>query len=349
MTTILISLVIAFSASLCAIKAIKPISYKIGLVDVPNHRKKHNGEIPLIGGIAVFVGVLTACSILYPHSQVLDLYLISSALIVFVGALDDYRELAVSVRLCAQVLISSIMVFGANLHIESFGNILGFGSVELLWFGYPITVLAVIAAINAFNMTDGIDGLAGSLSVVSFLSLACLMLLSNAQYSYVPLILAFATIPYLAFNLGLIGGQAKKIFMGDAGSMFVGLSVVWLLVLGSQGESPAFRPVSALWIIAIPLWDMCAITLRRISQGRSPFMPDREHLHHIFLRMGYSSKKSLVLIVCLAVIFAMVGVLGELYQIPEIVMFVGFLLLFAGYYFSLKHVWKLTKIAKVVG
>jgi UDP-GlcNAc:undecaprenyl-phosphate GlcNAc-1-phosphate transferase len=327
---------------------IKPIAFKIGLVDVPNNRKRHIGEVPLVGGIAVFVGVLTACTVLYPQSPVLNLYLISSALIVFVGVLDDYRELAVSVRLFAQVLVSSIMVYGAGLHIESFGNILGFTDISLGWFSYPMTILAVIAAINAFNMTDGIDGLAGSLSLVSFVSLGLLMLSSSSYYSQLPLILAVATLPYLAFNLGILGGQAKKIFMGDAGSMFVGLSVVWLLILGSQQEQAAFRPVTALWVIAIPFWDMCAITVRRLSHGRSPFMPDREHLHHIFLRMGISSTKSLCVIIFLSVVLASFGVFAELNLIPESVMFGMYVLGFLVYYYTLKYVLNTYKLSESV-
>lgn len=336
MSSIIIAVITSFVASFSAIKLIKPFANKIGLVDTPNGRKRHSGEVPLIGGIAVFMGVLTSCSILYPNGNILNLYLISSALIVFVGVLDDYRELPVSIRLVAQIIVSSIMVYGADVHIVSFGNILGLGELHLGWLGYPITIIAVLAAINAFNMVDGIDGLAGLLSLVSFTSLAILMISNSSTYSYLPLILAFATLPYLAFNLGIVGGQTKKIFMGDAGSMFVGLSVVWLLVLGTQVEEFAFRAVTSLWIIAIPLWDMCAITLRRIAIGRSPFKPDREHLHHIFLRLGYSSTKSLIIILSLSIVFSALGLIGEWLDVPEYFMFTAFIVMFAVYYYILK-------------
>lgn len=332
MLTLGIALLVAFMASLLAIKLIKPFAFRVGLVDIPNHRKLHNGEIPLIGGIAVFIGVLTSSAVLYPSSSVLNLYLISSALIVFIGVLDDYKDLTVSFRLVAQILISCIMVYGAGLHIGSFGNLLSLGEVVLGLVGYPITILAVIAAINAFNMSDGIDGLAGYLSLVSFLSLAFLMVSSHNQYSYLPLLLAFSTIPYLLFNLGYAGGQAKKIFMGDAGSMFVGLSIVWLLVIGSQGEHAAFRPVAALWIIAVPFWDMCSLTIRRIRRGRSPFMPDRDHLHHICLNLGMSSQRALLLIGCFATLMATVGIMMEYFRFPEYIMFGLYLAIFAIYH-----------------
>lgn len=327
-----VSLLVAFLASLLAIKVIAPVAYRIGLVDIPSARKKHIGEVPLIGGIAVFIGVLTSSTLIYPQSITLNLYLISSALIVFIGALDDYKELSVEVRIVAQVLVSTIVVYGAGVHLASFGNITGLGEFSLGWFGYPLTVLAIIACINAFNMTDGIDGLAGFLSLNAFFSLSLLMLVGGSSFSLLPLLIAFSTLPYLAFNLGIAGGSTKKIFMGDAGSMFVGLSVVWILLIGSQGESTAFRPVTALWLIAIPFCDMCAITIRRISHGHSPFKADRQHLHHILLKMGYSPSKSLFIILCVAVTCSIFGVTGEFFAVPEVAMFLAFILFFVIYY-----------------
>lgn len=333
-------------ASFLTIKVAKPIALRVGLVDIPNHRKIHSGQVPLVGGIAVYIGVLTASTLLFPQGQLLNLYLISSGLIVFLGAMDDYKDLSVMVRLFAQVLIASLMVYGAGLHLESFGAILFGLEASLGWFGYPITVLAVIAAINAFNMTDGIDGLAGALSLVTFLGIGLLMFLGNEPLFLLPMILAISIVPYLLFNLGVVGGAAKKIFMGDAGSMFVGLSIVWLLVIGTQGLESTFRPVTALWLIAIPFMDMCAITIRRIAKGRSPFEADKEHIHHIVMRLGLSARSALLVISSVSVILASVGLIGEFLQISESLMFFAFLLIFTCYYFSLKHAWKVSKFLR---
>jgi UDP-GlcNAc:undecaprenyl-phosphate GlcNAc-1-phosphate transferase len=283
---------------------------------------------------------------MYPQSNILNLYLISSGIIVFVGALDDYKDLSVGARLTAQTLIATIMVYGAGVHLQSFGDLFGFGVITLFWFGYPITVLATIASINAFNMSDGIDGLAGSLSLISFVALGVLMYLGGSEYFLLPMLLSVAILPFLAFNLGIFGGRNKKIFMGDAGSMFVGLSVVWLLVLGSQDANVSFRPVTALWLIGIPLMDMCAITIRRAAQGRSPFLPDRDHLHHIFLRLGLSSKSALTIISMSAILLASIGVLGELKNVDETIMFSLFVIVFLCYYYTLKHIWRVTKFVK---
>ena len=347
---ILLALICASLVCYLAIRLVKPFALKVGLVDIPNHRKIHSGEVPLVGGIAVYIGVLTASSMLLPQGQVLNLYLISSGLIVLLGALDDYKDLSVGVRIIAQVLIGSLMVHGAGVYLQSFGTIFPGTEITLGWFGYPVTILAVIAAINAFNMTDGIDGLAGMLSLVAFCGIGILMLLNQHEMYILPLILVASIVPFLFFNLGMVGGAAKKIFMGDAGSMFVGLSIVWLLVLGSQGiESDAsLRPVTALWLIAVPFLDMCAITIRRLLKKRSPFKPDKEHIHHIVMRLGLTARAALCLISLIAVLFAAFGLLGEYYQWPESFMFGMFLMVFVIYFMALKHAWKVSKKLRAV-
>lgn len=340
---IVFAFVCAAGASYLTIRIAKPIALRVGLVDIPNHRKIHQGEVPLVGGIAVYIGVLTASSMLFSQGQILNIYLISSGLIVFLGMMDDYKELSVGVRIFAQVLIASLMVYGAGLHLQSFGNIFFIFDTSLGWFGFPITILAVIAAINAFNMTDGIDGLAGALSLVTFLGISLLMFIGNEPMFLLPMILAVSIIPYLMFNLGLVGGAAKKIFMGDAGSMFVGLSIVWLLVIGSQGEQQSFRPVTALWLIAVPFLDMCAITIRRLLKGRSPFQADKDHVHHIVMRLGLSARSALVVISCISVALASFGLVGEHLNWSEGFMFFSFVGVFIIYYYSLKHAWKVSK------
>lgn len=348
--SVILALICASIVCYFTIKLVKPFALKVGLVDIPNHRKVHTGEVPLVGGIAVYIGVLTASAILLPQGQIINLYLISSGLIVMLGALDDYKDLSVSIRIIAQVLIASLMVYGAGLYLQDFGDILFGLNTRLGWAGYPMTILAVIAAINAFNMTDGIDGLAGMLSLVAFVGISILMFFNNQSLYVLPLILAASIIPFLMFNLGIVGGAAKKVFMGDAGSMFVGLSIVWLLVIGTQGvESDiSFRPVTALWLIAIPFLDMCAITIRRLLKKRSPFKPDKEHVHHIMMRLGLSARSALYLISFISLLFATFGLMGEYFQWSETFMFLTFLLVFVLYFFALKHAWKVSKRLRVI-
>jgi UDP-GlcNAc:undecaprenyl-phosphate GlcNAc-1-phosphate transferase len=128
--------------------------------------------------------------------------------------------------------------------------------------------------------------------------------------------------------------------MGDAGSMMIGFTVIWLLLGASQTASDTImRPVTGLWIIGLPLMDMTAVMYRRIKRGRSPFRPDRDHLHHICLRLGLGKYQTLFVICGLAAIFALAGVLGEYAQIPEFIMFFGFLICFAIYSYVLMINW----------
>lgn len=333
---ILVTALTAFFFAFLAIKLFKPVAIEIGLVDKPNERKQHAGHIPLIGGISIFIAVLAASLIWLPNTLELRMYLIASAMMVFIGALDDKFDLRVRVRIVGQIIIASLMIFGVGGYISNVGDLFGFGDITLGLMGILFTYIAIIVVINAYNMIDGIDGLIGSLSINTFTSIGVLFIMSGqTDYVSYPLILATATIPYLMFNLGvfetLLGKDTKKIFMGDAGSMFVGLSVIWLLTMGTQGEQASFRPVTALWICAIPLMDMLAIVVRRYRDGRSPFKPDRDHLHHILQRVGFSSRQTLMIISSIAVVMSGIGLAGEYFNITEVIMLSAFLISFSIY------------------
>jgi UDP-GlcNAc:undecaprenyl-phosphate GlcNAc-1-phosphate transferase len=346
-------LIIAFVSSFLAIILLRPISIKIGLTDKPNARKLHQGHTPLIGGISVYTGLLVVgifILILSPtHVDQLLIYLFASLLMVITGALDDKFDLSVKARILVQVVIASMMMFVAGDAIFSLGNILYFGELNLGYLGYPFTIIAVLGAINAYNMVDGIDGLIGGVSIATFTSLAVLFFLSNdVEEAFFSLLCLAVLIPYLIYNLQLAKRCKGKIFMGDAGSMFIGFTVVWLLAIGSQNASSgitpdtsSFKPVVALWIIALPLIDMASIMLRRVKKGASPFRPDRDHLHHIFLRAGFSSRATLGFITFIALFLSMIGVWATILNVPEWLQLIAFLLLFFAYKYSLAHIWRL--------
>jgi UDP-GlcNAc:undecaprenyl-phosphate GlcNAc-1-phosphate transferase len=190
-------------------------------------------------------------------------------------------------------------------------------------------------------MVDGIDGLVGMLSMISFTSIALMFNGIHSEWFLIPIVFIAATLAYLMFNLGTHKGRRGKIFMGDAGSMLIGFTVIWLLIIGSQGDAPAFKPVTALWIISVPLMDMAAIMVRRVRKGDSPFKPDREHLHHIFMRAGFSSKQTLFIISSIAFFMVAIGVAMDKSDVPEWKMMCIFLIFFAVYSYAINHVWRL--------
>lgn len=338
-----IELIFVFISSLTALFLLRKVAKNIGLVDKPSKRKLHEGSVPLVGGLAICISLV---QFLYYHPHIFQssqLYIICIVTLTLVGALDDKYDLSFKVRLFIQATLSLCMMKWAGLELHTLGNMLGFGNINLGIFGYVITIIAVIGAINAFNMVDGIDGLLGGLSIVSFGGLA-LMLTFDGQINlaYICFVFIVAIIPYVLFNLGIFG-RKRKVFMGDAGSMLIGFSVIWMLLLASQnGTTAPLRPVTALWLIAVPLMDMVAIMIRRIRRGDSPFKPDREHLHHIFQRLGFSSNQTLAIICIIAVFYASFGIYGEVANIPEYIMFILFLVLFLIYFIFINNVWRIT-------
>ncbi len=343
----LIMLVFAFGFSYAVIFAITPLAVKFGLVDTPCNRKQHDGAIPLIGGLSIFLAVFISVIAFYPLTTQVVSYLVCAGAIVILGVVDDYRQLGVKIRLCIQVVVALVMILGSDVYIQNLGNLFSFGDINLSWLGIIFTIISVIACINAFNMIDGIDGLAGSLSILTLLSVFILMLLSgNYAFAYLPLIIIATVAPYLAFNLGIKGHKNKKIFMGDAGSMFIGLSVIWFLMVSTQASEPAFRPVTALWIIAVPLMDMMAIIIRRTRKGMSPFHADRDHLHHIFMRVGFSPRRALSVILTFAILMSSIGIFGEILQIPEWIMLALFIVVFVFYALALQHCWKVARFLR---
>ena len=342
-----IDLMLTFIIAFAVLFLMRKVARKIGLVDKPSGRKLHTGNIPLVGGVAMCINII---NYIYTHPGLINhgnLFMLCIFSLTVVGALDDRFDLSVKIRMAVQAFISFAMIYFSGVHLHTLGDIFGFGSIELGYFGAIITIFAVIGCINAFNMVDGIDGLLGGLSIVTFASLGILLSLTGEQsLSYLCLLLVICIVPYIIMNLGLIGRE-RKVFMGDAGSMMIGFTVIWLLIGASQTPGNIMiRPVTALWLIAVPLMDMAAIMIRRIKQGKSPFKPDREHLHHICQRLGCSSTQTLILICSVATMFACVGVIGEIFEIPEFLMFYSFILLFTVYLLILINYYKVINFVR---
>lgn len=323
-----------------AILLVSPIAVKVGLVDVPNARKHHDGHVPLIGGIAIYIGVIASSVFFFEANSSFFVYLFSASLLLFIGVLDDYYDLPVRARIIAQILVACMMIFGTGYHLESLGAIFGSSEIQLGKIGILVTILAVLGAINAFNMVDGIDGLAGSLSLITFMSLGFLLGKAGSNWYLLALLFIASIAAFLMFNLRWPNRSLNKIFMGDSGSMLIGLTVVWLLVIGADDNVKAFEPVTALYLIAIPLMDMVAIMYRRLKKGKSPIKPDREHLHHIFERAGFTRKQSLAAISLASAVIAFIGCFMQLISVPEWIRFCIFIFMFGVYNYTLIHIWK---------
>jgi UDP-GlcNAc:undecaprenyl-phosphate GlcNAc-1-phosphate transferase len=328
----LFSFFLAFFSVAGLIVVLYPVAQNVGLVDRPCKRKQHVGEVPLIGGLAIYTAITIFSFVLTPFDAHYKMYLLSTSFMVLIGALDDYHDLDARLRLIAQFLIGSLMVFGADLYIQDLGAIFGDTNFSLGTAGPLFTVLAVVTCINAFNMTDGVDGLVGAVSLNTFISIGVLAMLNNLYFdNAVTSVLVGALVAFMFFNFGSFKGGRYKIFMGDAGSMLMGLTAIWLITYGSQGEHSIMRPITAIWIIAIPLMDMFSVMFRRILSGHSPLRASRDHLHHAFLNNGLNNKNTTFIIAVISVLLCALGLLGEIFNVQENIMaglFVGMFLIY---------------------
>jgi len=332
--SVFIPVIVASISTWLAIKLMRPFAISINLTDKPSHRKLHSGSVPLIGGIAMFFGIVVSILVLPHDLNDFNYFLLASMILIIIGVLDDHHDISVSLRLLFQFFVALIIVLGAKLSILSFGNLLETGEIMLNGWAYFITVLAIIAAINAVNMADGIHGLAGGNSLITFIAIF-LLSIGNVPYQDLWIVLLFCSVipVFLIHNLCLGLPKSKRIFMGDAGSMFLGMGIIWLLLDLTQGEANIFNPVTALWIFAAPLIDMVSVFTRRLISGNSPFKADVLHVHHLLLRQGFKERDVLLILLLFSLLMAVIGVLGEQYDVAEWVMFFGFLIIFVVYFF----------------
>jgi len=314
---------VALTVTLVAIFSLRPLAPRVGLVDRPDARKCHKGRVPLIGGLCFFLGLVAGLSYLGLADRFVVALLGASALIMLTGLLDDLYELSVGTRLAIQIAAATGVIATTGVYIDSLGQVAGGAELRLGVLGIPLSILAVVGLMNAYNMMDGIDGLAGGLALVSILAVLTYSTGTGWQALSVLLllqILAVVLVPYLGVNLGWPDG--RKIFMGDAGSTTIGFLLAWSLIYLSQPQVGRMAPADVVWCVAIPLMDTLAVMVRRIRLGRSPFKPDRQHLHHLLLDAGYSPRGALVLVIAAAGVLAMLGY--ALHRLPPLVNFVVF-------------------------
>ena len=329
----LYSFIVVVVVVVVVVKVLSSFANQLKLIDFPNHRKQHKGNVPLVGGVAMFVGFVFGAMLLAgEYIQIISLTLASFIMLV-IGIIDDRSETTVITRMFVQVMLAVIIVSILGVELKSLGNLLGVGNINLGKAALIITVLAIVGGVNSFNVMDGIDGLSGGLAVVVFSAVLLLAYMEKAHdVANLSLLYLFILLPFLFFNLS----RKHKVFMGDAGTLFIGVGIVWILIVSSQSEQPIFSPVIALWIYAVPLIDIISVAYLRIKNGKSPFLPDHNHIHHqIKRRYNYSNQKTLVIIIIIAALIATIGVLGQLYSVSEWMMFLGFVGLFFMYLISL--------------
>jgi UDP-GlcNAc:undecaprenyl-phosphate/decaprenyl-phosphate GlcNAc-1-phosphate transferase len=331
---------VAFLSTVGFILLLRPLALRLNLVDEPGGRKQHIGKIPLIGGVAIFIGfcfaLLTLPISLAPYRSFLG----GAALLVIVGVLDDFHELSARSRFIAQIFAGLLMCIVGKNQLFHFGDLLYWGDIQLGILSIPVSVFATVGIINAVNMTDGINGLAGSLALIEMIFLAILAYSINDTTS-VSLLTLFicALLGFLLFNWHWTAQFKFTVFMGDAGSMLLGFVLSWFLINLSQGEHAAVPPVTMLWIMAIPLLDTTWLLIKRSLQKSSPLAPGRDHLHHLLQDLGFSNLQITISLALAALILGLAGILGSIYHVQAGTMFLSFIALFIIYSYTVRYYW----------
>ena len=291
---IVFSLITAFLITYVAIPKVIFFAEKLRLLDEAGIRASHKGSVPIFGGIAIFTGIIFSL-LFWADIENIQYLLVSILIIFFVGVIDDLLVLSPFKKIVGQIIATLIIIFFHDMQIDSMHGVLGISEALSPWVSIPFTIFVVIVITNGFNLIDGVDGLAGGIGVISSFSFGVIaLLMGQSDMAIVAFTLMGALLAFLKYNL-----NPAKIFMGDTGSLVVGLilSVLAINIIryGLVTETiklPNKGPLLAIAILAIPLFDSLKVFVVRVFKRKHPLSPGREHIHHTLLDLGFGHKKT---------------------------------------------------------
>jgi UDP-GlcNAc:undecaprenyl-phosphate GlcNAc-1-phosphate transferase len=266
------------------------VAGKWRIVDQPGHRKVHSVPIPRIGGVAMAIGVTVAAIIVVPLEPPDRYFLVAAGVLTVFGGLDDRFDLDYRLKLLGQMLAAGIVVFAGDTQIHALT--LDDRIVLPAWVSIPLTVVFLVGVTNAINLADGLDGLAGGTTFLCLCALAMLAY-SGGQVSCTALAMAFAgaVMGFLRFNT-----FPASIFMGDAGSQLLGFAVGVISLRATQSGNSLFSAATPILLLALPIMDTLSVMVQRVSEGRSPFSADKNHIHHKLLALGFDHHEAVMVI-----------------------------------------------------
>ena len=293
---IFLSLVTSFLITYLAIPKIIFFAEKLRLLDEAGVRASHKGSVPIFGGIAIFSGIIFSL-LFWAEIENIQFILVSILIVFVVGVIDDLLVLTPFKKIVGQVIATLILIFASDdpIIIDSMHGVLGISKALSPWVSIPFTIFVVIVITNGYNLIDGVDGLAGGIGVISSFSFGVIaLLMGQGDMAILAFTLMGSLLAFLKYNL-----YPAKIFMGDTGSLVVGLILSILAIniirYGLVTETiklPNKGPLLAIVILAIPLFDSLRVFVARIIKGRHPLSAGRGHIHHALLNLGFGHKKT---------------------------------------------------------
>lgn len=336
------------------------ISFRKQLFDQPDERKIHQGVVPRLGGIAFkpvmffSVALMFGLCQLSGYSYMLEGIAVESRslsfgfccimLLYLVGIADDLIGIRYKDKFAVQSMCGVMMIAG-GMWINNLHGLFGIHELSA-WIGYPLTVLVIVFIINSINLIDGIDGLASGLCGATTLFYGVVFFLSH---EYIYAILSFATlgvlVPFFYYNVFGDANKQKKIFMGDTGSLTVGMiiCILCMKLLQCSPDTSTNLPntlVLAYSPLLIPCLDVVRVYLHRVRNGKNPFLPDKNHIHHKLLALGMRQRMAMVIIVLVSILFSSCNILISKYIDVTLLVFINILV------WTLLNVWLTYRIKK---
>lgn len=302
------NLIIAFAISLATTLLATPImmklAFKFNIVDKPNEdRKVHKKIMPYLGGVAIAIGFFAGFLYLHPFMPNNLAFLAGALILVVTGVIDDKKGMPAKYKFLLQIAAAVIVtVFGVKINTVLLPH---FGYVDLGWTSYPLTILWIVGLTNAMNLIDGLDGLASGVSSIALGALLVMGFLNLQTLSIcLSVLLLGGTLGFLFFNI-----HPAKIFMGDAGSMFIGYTIAVISVLGLFKSITFFSVIIPIVVLAVPIFDTSFAIVRRAINGQKLMSPDKGHLHHNLMNLGFSHGTTVYIIYSISLFFGVAGII----------------------------------------
>ena len=309
MAILLAAAITAFVIAFLIVPVIIKYSLMKNLVDIPGRRKIHKKVTPSMGGIAIFFGFFIASLIWIdiPHWKEIKFILVSLFVIFFIGVRDDLVPLSAKLKLIGQIMTATLLIFLFDLRLRSFYGLFGVYELPAI-VSYLLTIFTIIVITNSFNLIDGLDGLAGTLAMVALLAFGIwFYLIGDEVFSIFSFSMLGAILAFLIFNW-----EPSEVFMGDTGALVIGMMLAILTIhfidlnynlpVGTPYKFTASVGTAACFII-IPLVDTGRIIILRLSQGKSPFKPDKSHIHHAIMRLGMTHSQTTLILAATQVLY----------------------------------------------
>jgi UDP-GlcNAc:undecaprenyl-phosphate/decaprenyl-phosphate GlcNAc-1-phosphate transferase len=324
---IYLTLILCFITSIVMTPIVKKTAFIVGATDRPNQRKVHQSVMPRLGGLAIYISFLLGFYILKPSTPVANTpaIILGGAIIVLIGFFDDIFELSAKIKLAGQLAAAFVVVFLGDLQVD-FINLPFGGRIDFGYLSIPFTIVWIVGITNAINLIDGLDGLAAGVSSIALITMAGMAYLTGNLYVVaVSLILLASTLGFLIYNF-----HPAKIFMGDTGALFLGFMISVLSLLGYKNVT-FISLIVPIIILGVPISDTFFAILRRIINRQPLSAPDKSHLHHCMLRLGFTHRQTVLLIYSMSMFFGLAAVIYSQAKFWGSFMLIGVLLIIIEY------------------